>query len=124
MRSGNSRKKMKHGIRLLLALASSVVMFTGQVAASPPKDHDLARQALEAGEILPLRTVLERIARDYPGEVMEVELEQDNGKWTYEIKMIRRGGGIAKLKLNAKDASLIEIRDKNTRQGKHREENR
>lgn len=115
---------MKQGTRLLAALLSSLVMLTGQVAASPPKDHDLARQALEAGEILPLRSVLERIERDYPGEVMEVELEREDGKWAYEIKMIRRGGGIAKLKLNAKDASLIEIRDKNTRQGRHREENR
>lgn len=115
---------MKPGKRLLATLALSLGIFAGQLQASPPKDHDLARQALEAGEILPLRSVLERIERDYPGEVMEVELEREDGKWTYEIKMIRRGGGIAKLKLNAKDASLIEIRDKNARQGRHREENR
>jgi uncharacterized membrane protein YkoI len=42
-------------------------------------DHDRARQALEAGEVLPLRTILERVEREYPGQVLEVELERDRG---------------------------------------------
>jgi hypothetical protein len=40
-------------------------------------DHDRARQALEAGEVLPLRTILERVEREYPGQVVDVELERD-----------------------------------------------
>jgi hypothetical protein len=49
----------------------------GSGAGLPTRSHDRARQAVEAGEILPLRTVLERVERDYPGQVLDVELERE-----------------------------------------------
>ncbi|WP_422900634.1 PepSY domain-containing protein [Propionivibrio sp.] len=70
-------------------------------------DHDRARQALEAGEILPLKTVLEKVGRDTPGQVMEVELERDKGRWVYEIKLLRPGGSLVKLKVDARDGAVI-----------------
>ena len=39
-------------------------------------DHDRARQALQAGEILPLKAILARVEKEHPGQVMEVELER------------------------------------------------
>lgn len=71
------------------------------------RDHDRARRALEAGEILPLRTVLEMIARDTPGQVMEVELERKGERWVYEIKLLRTGGSLVKLKVDASDGAII-----------------
>ena len=79
--------------------------------ASDSRDHDRARQALEAGEILPLKTVLERLSRDTPGQVMEVELERRGERWIYEIKLLRPGGSLVKLKVDARDATLIQQRD-------------
>lgn len=74
-----------------LVISVSVVLpITG--FASDRDDHERARRALEAGEVLPLRTVLERVERDYPGQVIEVELERDDGMWFYEVKLIRSGG--------------------------------
>lgn len=70
-------------------------------------DHDRARQAVEAGEVLPLRSVLERVERDYPGQVMEVELERDHDLWIYEIKMLRANGALLKLKIDARDGRLL-----------------
>lgn len=70
-------------------------------------DHDRARRALEAGEILPLRTVLERVERDYPGQVMEVELERDGGRWVYEIKLLRTNGALLKLEVDGRDGALL-----------------
>ncbi|MFT3856466.1 MAG: hypothetical protein QM742_02770 [Aquabacterium sp.] len=36
-------------------------------------DQDRARQAVQAGQALPLQTVLGRLASRYPGQVLEVE---------------------------------------------------
>lgn len=85
-------------------------------------DHDLARRASEAGEILPLRDILAIIERDFPGQIIEIELERDDGLWLYEIKLIRSGGMLAKIKLNARDGSLLKIKDRGGREragGKH-----
>jgi uncharacterized membrane protein YkoI len=76
-------------------------------------DHDRARRALEAGEIMPLNTVLERVAVSAPGRVIEVELERKKERWVYEIKLLRAGGVLVKLLVDARDATLISERSKN-----------
>lgn len=75
-------------------------------------DHERARQALEAGEILSLRTVLERMALDYPGQVMEVELEREEGVWVYEIKLLRTGGALVKLEVDARDGRVRRVKER------------
>lgn len=96
------------GLALLAALAIPAV-------GDDRRDHELAREELAAGRILPLRTVLERIRANYPGEVLEVELEDERGRWVYEIKMLNPNGGVSKLLLDARDASLIRMRSRDAR---------
>lgn len=74
-------------------------------------DHDRARQATEAGEVLPLHTILERVQRDHPGQVLDVELDRsdDQGlvRWVYKIKLLQRGGALVKLKVDARSGAVI-----------------
>jgi uncharacterized iron-regulated membrane protein len=90
---------------LLLGLAGT------HGVAEEDRDHDRARWAVEAGEVLPLRTILERIEREYPGQVIDVELEREHdGKrqgWVYEIKLLRSGGSLSKLKVDARTGAAI-----------------
>jgi len=101
MRSGWKRLRL-----VVVGLFLSVVLALPGLARDPG-DHDRARQALEAGEILPLKTVLEIVNRDTPGQVMEVELERKNERWMYEIKLLRPGGSLVKLQVNASDGTII-----------------
>lgn len=73
-------------------------------------DHDRARAGLRAGEVLPLHVVLERVAKDHPGNVLEVELEREKGLWIYELKILQ-GGGLLKLKVDARTAAIIRQRE-------------
>lgn len=93
---------------LLFLLLSALVVSPGLLAGD--KDHDRAREALEAGEILPLRTIIDRLDRDYPGQILEVELERDDGQWIYEVKLVRDKGAVIKLKLDARDGTLLGIK--------------
>ena len=94
-------------LRRLASMLAAGLMLAIAPASHADSDHDRARQALEAGEILPLKTVLERLARDTPGQVMEVELERSGGRWIYEIKLLQTGGALIKLKVDARDATVI-----------------
>lgn len=80
--------------------------------ASDRADHDLARQALAAGQILPLRTVMERLEREQPGQVLEVELERSDGRWIYEFKVLQVGGRLVKLKVDARTGETVSRRDR------------
>ncbi|HEX5390433.1 MAG TPA: PepSY domain-containing protein [Burkholderiaceae bacterium] len=81
-------------------------------AAGDHADHDRARAALQAGEILSLTTVLQRVAAEYPGQVLEVELERDAGRWTYEIKLLQPSGGLLKLEVDAANARVLKARSR------------
>ena len=79
-------------------------------ASASDRDHDRAREAVKAGQVVPLRTVLERLEREHPGQVLDVELEREDGRWIYEIKLLQPGGQRVKLKLDARSAELIQRR--------------
>ena len=95
-------------LRVLLGTLLGVCVSTASLA---DEDHDRARKALEAGEVLPLRAILERVERDHPGQVIDVDLEKEHKgeiqRWIYEIKLVRPGGALVKLKINARDGSLL-----------------
>ena len=95
-----------------IALPLSLALLAGSGAAyADREDHERARKALEAGEVLPLKTILDRVEQNFPGQVMDVELERERvggrERWIYEIKVLRTGGALVKLKLDARDGSVL-----------------
>ncbi|APZ51183.1 PepSY domain-containing protein [Salipiger abyssi] len=72
-------------------------------------DHDRARRALEAGEILPLSQILTAAEAARPGRVIEVELDRDDGLWRYELELITPGGRLYEMKIDAATGTVLEI---------------
>jgi uncharacterized membrane protein YkoI len=83
-------------------MATPIVGITGG-----ERDQDRARQALKTGEVMPLTAILARVAREHPGQVMEVELERDDGVWIYELRVLEPGGGLVKLKVDARTGAIL-----------------
>jgi len=99
---------MRTTLAIATLLAAAALM---PLASRADGDHDRARAALQAGEVLPLHVVLERVAKDHPGNVLEVELEREKGVWIYELKILQGGGSLLKLKVDAKTAAIIRQRE-------------
>ncbi|MGB4359065.1 MAG: PepSY domain-containing protein [Rhodoferax sp.] len=95
--------------RLAVLCAATLMGISGMGWADA--DHDRARQALEAGEVLPLGTILARLERDHPGQVLDVELEHEKqdgvARWVYEVKLLRKGGALVKLEVDARTGVVI-----------------
>ncbi len=94
----------------VLVLACAMAAVPGPARAD--SDQDRARAALQAGQVLPLKAVLERLARDHPGQVLEVELEQEDGRWIYEIKLLQAGGRLVRLELDAGTGTVLRRRER------------
>lgn len=75
-------------------------------------DHDRARAAVQAGQVLSLKTVLDRLDREHPGQVLEVELESEDGRWIYEVKLLQAGGRLVKLELDAATGDTLSRRER------------
>ncbi|NMG28482.1 PepSY domain-containing protein [Aromatoleum evansii] len=87
-------------------------------AGGDDHDHDRARAALERGEVLPLRTILDKVEREHPGKVVDVELEREHGRWIYEIRLLRGGGALVRLDVDARDGTVLGIRARGDKGGK------
>lgn len=80
-------------------------------------DHERARAARQAGDIMPLQRILEVVNAQFDGVLLEVELEfeddDDDGKqpgWQYEVKMRTAPGAVIKLYYDARTGALIGTR--------------
>ncbi len=92
---------------LLLLLA---VLALPPARASDRDEVDRVRAAVQAGELLPLDQVLERLKRSHPGQVLAIELERDDGRWIYEVKLLQAGGRLLKLELDGRSAAVLQQR--------------
>ena len=107
MKTSHSR----HFARSLLRLLCVVLLLSCGGFSQADSDHDRARHAREAGEVLPLRNILERVRKEVPGEVLDVELDRDKDddevRWIYKIKVLRKNGSLVKLKIDARSGQMI-----------------
>lgn len=62
----------------------------------------------ESGDILPLETLLSTIQKQRPGRVLEVEFEQDRGRYLYEIEILDEGGAVLEYKIDAVTGEILE----------------
>ena len=103
-------------LRALLGIsvvAGSILMLP-MVGHADDRDQERALAALRAGEVLPLRTMLDEVERLFSGDILEVELDddKDDGRriWTYKIKLISPDGNVIKLRFDAKTKQILKIK--------------
>ncbi len=100
---------MRYGIVLGLA----ALIACGPALAD--NDHDRARRAVEEGRILPLKDILARAETAYPGQLIEAELEDEDGVMIYEIKMLTKDGRLMKLLYDAGNGALLKAKGREER---------
>jgi uncharacterized membrane protein YkoI len=91
----------------IAALASLVPMLC--VAAE--RDQEVARRALEKGEIRPLAEILAGMRGRLQGELVGIELERKAGKWVYEFTTIGEGGQKIKVFVDGQTGQVFKPMD-------------
>lgn len=99
------------------ALVLSAVLGLGAIASPAlagehkKSDHEAARAALARGEILPLPRILAIATARVPGDVLEVELEDEHGRLIYDLKILARNGRVREVEIDAKTGAVLQIED-------------
>lgn len=92
--------------------AFAVASLLPAVGEAASKDHERARKAVKSGKILPLKKVLQRIAKKYPGKVVDADVREVVDKktkkkeWLYFLKVIDKKGSVTDLTVDAKTAKV------------------
>ena len=100
---------------LFLAAGLAMPVAAAEPRASEQRGPEAVLKAVDAGEILPLKTVLGRIEGEASGVVVDAELERRGGAWFYEIEIVQAGTVKLKLKVDARDGRIVERRTKPAR---------
>lgn len=85
------------------------MLATGNMASAG--DHERARVLLEQGKILSLSEIMKRASSQFPGKILEVELEEKNGLIVYEIEFLGEQGVIMEMLIDAGTGQLISVRE-------------
>ena len=93
---------------LLVAVLTLAPMSRGH---TDDDDHDLARRAVEQGRALPLADLVAKVTAQTPGKVIEVELEDEDGKLVYDLKMLSPQGQLQEIEVDAATGNILKIED-------------
>lgn len=99
---------------MALAMGASTLSANPEAPAKAPEaqlQHDDARRALQSGLVRPLEDILAEMRKSFPGEVIEIEFEQEDGRYIYEIEMIRSDGRVIEVTMDAKTMAVIKVED-------------
>ena len=105
--------KSRYSATLILLLSTlSLGMSTGLADKRDKKnEHNVVREALQRGEVLPLEKILAIASQQVPGDVIEVELENKKQALVYEIKILTITGRVREVKIDARTGKVIKIED-------------
>lgn len=92
---------------MFIALAGLITMLSQPVLADQGADR--ARQLLMQGEILPLQQIIDKAVAVKPGQLLETELEHDDGRYIYELEILDLHGQVWELELDARTGELLEL---------------
>ena len=75
------------------------------------EDFERARQLVSEGRILPLDALIKKAAISPGWRLLEVELEKDDGQWSYELEVLKEDGEVVELQYDATTGAYIGVDD-------------
>lgn len=77
------------------------LMALGGSAAADHNDHLKARQLHKSGDIVAVEKILDRAQKIHPGRVIEVDLNEQGGRYLYEVELVDSKGEVRVLFFDA-----------------------
>lgn len=96
-------------MRFLFRFVSYITLLVLTLSATADDlSQDEALRLREAGRIMPLEHLLSIVQTRHPSSrLLEVELEEDDDIYIYEVELITSAGTVRELKINASTGSLL-----------------
>ena len=76
-------------------------------AAESKKDYTEIMLLSDSGAIQPLKVILEELSEHSIRRILEIELEQDNDRYIYEIEYLNDKGMVLEIKVDAVTAEEL-----------------
>ncbi len=89
-----------------------LVLVAGTINGFTSADSDISRseilQLVDDGKILSLDALLDQYPENEYGKLLDLEVEKEQGKITYELEFLRDDGQVLEIKVDAGSGHLLE----------------
>ncbi len=92
-------------------LLIGVLTLAAPLVRADDDDLDRLRDAVGRGEVMALSDLQAEVRRAFPGEIIRVELDEDDGRFIYEFKVLKPNGRLVEIEMDAKDGRVLDIDD-------------
>lgn len=97
---------------LLAAAIGTGAYLLGAHRSNPHEKHERPEVIdVQGHPVIDLATAIGLTLKEVQGDVLKVELENEDGRYVYEVNILATNGRVREVKLDAKDGSLIDIED-------------
>ncbi|WP_207537456.1 PepSY domain-containing protein [Sabulicella rubraurantiaca] len=96
---------------MALSRRALAILLLAPAPAWAESDQERARRALREGRIRPLSEILAIVQPRLGGRVIEVELDEEDGRFVYEFKVMTPRGRIREVEVDAATGEILEIDD-------------
>ncbi len=100
---------MKYGRPALFAAA--LLSALACAARADDVGPEVAKRLVSEGRIRPLTEIVEAVRKQKPGELIEVELELEDGVYVYDIKLLGPSGRVQEVEADAATGKILKIED-------------
>jgi len=98
----------KFSLIVTITLISALSLLSGTSSLADQK-ADTARQLQQQGDILSLEQIIELAVEVKQGQILETDLERDDGRYVYELEILDSRGQVWEIELDAQTGELIEL---------------
>ncbi|WP_454061032.1 PepSY domain-containing protein [Candidatus Nitrospira salsa] len=60
-------------------------------------------------ELAPIQQLFTRINQEFEGIILEIELEEEDASWIYEVKLLTPRGNVLEVEYDAKSLDLLNV---------------
>ena len=92
---------------------AAVCLLLAAIPVAADDDRAALREAVRSGQLVPLTQLIDWVQTRYCGEIIEVELERDDGFWVYEIELLAPTGAKIEFEFDARTGDLLEVEGRN-----------
>jgi uncharacterized membrane protein YkoI len=95
--------------RIIPVAILSALVLAALSARADDDDLDRLRDAVNRGEVMPLSKLQDEVRRAFPGEIIRIELDEDDGRFIYEFKVLKANGRLVEIEMDAKDGRVLDV---------------
>lgn len=104
------REKKIGNDRILLPWISWVIFgLFGFLPSAYPDDDVPGYQRLKA-EVVPVEQLFQKVQEEFEGIILELELEEEDLRWIYEVKLLTPQGNVLKIDYDAKSMAVLTVK--------------